>query len=142
MPILSHCTLLEEEWEWMEHYILEMRLPTLCFWSLEPRKFKRRIKGNAEVDATGRYIPLPWVCRGLYALVHTSRGLLLYQRRGCLFCSVHSTGFPRTLTTNRQRSDTPLSFCRIYTFQSVRVWVFGGHNILMLCLRLHPLINQ
>ena len=56
MAILSHCTLLEEEWKWMEHYILEMRLPTPCFWSLEPRKFKRRIKGNAEVDATGRYI--------------------------------------------------------------------------------------
>lgn len=26
-----------------------------------------------------------------------------------LFCSVHSTGFPRTLTTNKQESDTPLS---------------------------------
>ena len=26
-------------------------------------------------------------------------------------CLFHSTGFPRTLTTNRQKPDTPLSFC-------------------------------
>lgn len=52
----------------MKYYILGMRLPTLCFWSLEPRKFKRRIKGNAEVDATGRYMLLPWVCKGLMPL--------------------------------------------------------------------------
>ena len=67
---------------------LGMRLPTLCFWSLEPRKFKRRIKDIAEVDATGKYIP--------------SVGVSL--------CSVHSTGFPRTITTDRRRTDTPLSF--------------------------------
>ena len=33
---------------------------TLCFWSLEPEKLERRIKGNAEVDATGRYILSRW----------------------------------------------------------------------------------
>ena len=50
-----------------------MRLPTLCFWSLEPRKFKRRIKDIAEVDATGRCILSVGVQRVCYALKRTVR---------------------------------------------------------------------
>ena len=49
-----------------------MRLPTPCFWSLEPRKFEHVIKDNAEVDATGGYVPFPQVCRGFRTLVHTT----------------------------------------------------------------------
>ena len=54
-----------------------MRLPTLCFWSLEPRKFERGIRGNAEVDATGRYITVPvGVPMANYAIMHTFGGVL------------------------------------------------------------------
>ena len=37
----------------MEHYILEKRHCTLCFWQLEPRKFKLLIKDNGRGDAYG-----------------------------------------------------------------------------------------
>lgn len=71
---------------------LEMRLPTLCFWSLEPRKFKRGVKNNAEVDATGRCIyTIPaGVQRAYYALMHTIvvNTYYIYQRRGCLFSAL------------------------------------------------------
>ena len=87
-----------------------MRLPTLCFWSLEPRKFKRRIKDNAEVDATGGYILSRGCAEGLLCpYAHYSR-ISIIPTAWVSFCSVHSMGFPRTLTANRQRSDTPLSF--------------------------------
>lgn len=89
---------------------LGMRLPTLCFWSLEPRKFKRRIKDIAEVDATGKYIPSVGVQRACYALMHTVRAYIYTDCVGVSLCSVHSTGFPRTITTDRRRTDTPLSF--------------------------------
>ena len=86
---------------------------TLCFWSLEPEKLERRIKDIAEVDATGRYYTVPWACRGLTMSSRTLlRAYYIYQWRGYLICSVHSTGNLRTSTTNRQMPDTPLFFCR------------------------------
>ncbi len=36
----------------------------LCFWLLEPEKFKLHTKNNAEVNATG-VVYIPGVCRGL-----------------------------------------------------------------------------
>ena len=83
---------------------------TLCFWSLEPEKLERRIKGNAEVDATGRYILSRWCAEAYTPLAHRY-GSIIYQRRGCQFCSVYSTGFLRTSTTDRQKPNTPLFFC-------------------------------
>ena len=85
---------------------------TLCFWSLEPEKLERRIKDNAEVDAAGRYITVPLACReDNHILMHAFRAYYIYQQRGYHFCSVHSTGFLRTSTANRQKPDTPLFFC-------------------------------
>ena len=45
------------------HYIIGNASQTLCFWPLEPRKFKRRVENIAEVDATGRYILSRLACR-------------------------------------------------------------------------------
>jgi len=42
-----------------------------------------------------------------HVVTHTFMGRTIYTNGvGVKFCSVHSTGFPRTLTTNRQRPDT------------------------------------
>ena len=101
---------------------------TLCFWSLEPEKLERRIKDNAEVDATGRYILSRWCAEAYTPLAHRY-GSIIYQRRGCQFCSVHSTGFLRTSTADRQKPDTPLFFCSDgIILITVRFWVFGGHE--------------
>ena len=36
--------------------IMEQRLTTLCFWSFEPRKFRRTLQKHCRVDATGGII--------------------------------------------------------------------------------------
>ena len=40
----------------MEHYIVEKRHCTLCFWTFERRKLKSQSKTNAEVTPTDVYI--------------------------------------------------------------------------------------
>ena len=42
--------------EGVGHNIMEQRLTTLCFWSFEPRKFRRTLQKHCRVDATGGII--------------------------------------------------------------------------------------
>ena len=52
----------------------------LCFWPLEPEKFERRVRDNADVDAAERYIGYP-VCvqRANNVLAHALQGSIVYQ---------------------------------------------------------------
>ena len=66
----------------MEHYILEKRHSTLCFWWLECRKLRPLSKTTAEVTPTGVYIRSRSVPRANHALTGTLLGAF------CIYSSV------------------------------------------------------
>lgn len=69
----------------------------------------------AEVDAAGRYILFPLVCRRLSMPSRTPCGTYyIYQRRGCHSVSFTTKGCGRPQIANEQKQDTPLSFCSQY----------------------------
>ena len=75
----------------MEHYFVEKRHCTLCFWSFERRKLKYPSKTNAEVTPTDVYIMRSRsVPRAYYALTHTF-GCIVYIPPGGIE-SVRSIG--------------------------------------------------
>ena len=56
---------------------------TLCSWQFETSTNRISCRNNAEVDATGRYIPFPWVCRWLTMPSRTPfGGHYVYHWRG------------------------------------------------------------
>ena len=71
--------------EGVGHNIVEQRLTTLCFWTLEPRKFKLFWQEHRRVDATGG-IHLPLVCRGVSASQAHFNGCTIYHGVGVIFC--------------------------------------------------------
>ena len=83
-----------------EHYILECVADALFLAILKLPQSKRQVKSIAEVDATGRYIPFPLVCRWLTMPSRTPLGAYyIYQRRGyhsvsftCLGCGRPQNG--------------------------------------------------
>ena len=73
---------------WAEHFILEKRHCTLCFWQLERRKFKPCSETIAEVTPTGVYIRSRSVPRANHALTGTLLGAFcIYSSVGILLCS-------------------------------------------------------
>ena len=93
----------------MEHYIVEKRHCTLCFWSFERRKLKYPSKTSAEVTPTDVYImrsrSVPGVlCPHAHFWVHH-----IYSLRGYL--SVRSMGrLPTAKMTERAAGDTLVFF--------------------------------
>ena len=66
-----------------EHYILECVADALFLAVLKLPQSKLVVKDIAEVDAAGRYIPFPLVCRWLTMPSRTPLGAYyIYQRRG------------------------------------------------------------
>ena len=66
-----------------EHYILECVADALFLAVLKLPQSNLVVKDIAEVDAAGRYIPFPLVCRWLTMPSRTPLGAYyIYQRRG------------------------------------------------------------
>ena len=66
-----------------EHYIMECVADALFLAVLKLPQSNLVVKDIAEVDATGRYIPFPLVCRWLTMPSRTPLGAYyIYQRRG------------------------------------------------------------
>ena len=71
-----------------------------------------QFKDIAEVDAAGRYIPFPLVCRWLTMPSRTPLGAYyIYQRRGCHSVCSSVQVFLGPKVASRQKPDTPLFFC-------------------------------
>ena len=103
---------------------------TLCFWLFETTTIELVVGNIAEVDATGRYIPFPLVCRWLTMPSRTPLGTYyIYQRRGyhsvCLQLRLWKASNCET-----GRSQIPrFSICSRIKGLLRPIWVFCGRQI-------------
>ena len=113
-----------------EHYIWECVADALFLAVLKLPQSNLVVKDIAEVDAAGRYIPFPLVCRWLTMPSSTPLGAhYIYQRRG--YHSVRSLlRAVEGLKRRTGRSQIPrFSFVvNEATIYIVRFWVFGGYK--------------
>ena len=89
------CDVLKRGWgRRVEHYIVEKRHCTLCFWQLERRKFNSCSKTTAEVTPTDvYYIRSRSVPRGIVPS-RTLLGALYIYAWGYQICSFFQEGLP------------------------------------------------